>query len=162
MALVLLTEEFDNEILKAAPQIKTEYGLFIYRKESIILANATRRTKEVTERKYKKVNRKSYKNLTWLDRMYERRKKETPYLNLLKVIFPLEFPNNYKLYDQNGEYYGTVINKNDFFLYIVTRFNKTPSVFLRDGIERYYIQAQDGKHGMTVPLEFMKDYERSD
>ena len=162
MELGLLDKEFDLEELRNAPQVKTHYGLHIYKKEVIMLAKATKRSKGVSETKFKKVNRKSYKNLTWLNRMYERRKKETPYSNLYKVIYPLEFPNNYKLYNQDGEYYGTVITKDDIFLYVVTRFKNTPSMFLEKGIERYYIQAQDDKYGLIVPLEFVKDYERPD
>ena len=40
--------------------------------------------------------------------MYERRIKESSHLTLIKVIMPLDFPNGYKLYDQDGKYYATV------------------------------------------------------
>jgi len=162
----LLTQEFNTEVLKEAPQVKTHYGLYIYKKQTTVLIKAGRKkgSKDIVETKYVKVNRKPYKNLTWLNRMYDKRKGEgevfgTPYL---KVITPLEFPDNYKIYDQNGEYYGTVIQSNDIFTYIVTRFNTTPTPFMYDTLQQYYIWAQDNKYGLTVPLEFVEKYERPD
>ncbi|MFA6711219.1 MAG: hypothetical protein WCS33_00735 [Candidatus Caldatribacteriota bacterium] len=158
----LLNKEFNNTELENAPQVKTEYGLYIYTKEIIVLAKATKRSLGITDKKYKKVNRKSYKNLTWLNRMYERRIKESSHLTLIKVIMPLDFPNGYKLYDQDGKYYATVVGKNDIFLYLVIRYKNKPTMFLEKGMDRYYIQAQDGKYGLTVPLEFVEKYERPD
>ena len=52
--------------------------------------------------------------------------------------------------------------KNDIFLYLVIRYKNKPTMFLEKGMDRYYIQAQDGKYGLTVPLEFVEKYERPD
>ncbi len=158
----LIHQEFNNEELKNAPQVKTDYGLYVYRKEVITLIKGNKKRAGVTDVSYKKVNRKSYKNLKWLDRMYEKWKDNLSDEVLFKVIMPLEFPKGYKLYDHNGDYYATIIDKNDIFLLVVTRYNKTPSFFLEKKLFEYYAQSHDGKYGLTVPLEFVENFERKD
>lgn len=121
-------------------------------------------SKDVVEKKYTKVNRKSYKNLTWLNRMYERRVKENLVIGtpLLKVIYPIKFPDGYKLFNEKEEYYGTIVQSNDIFLYIVPHFADYAIPFLKDRLWEYYVWAQDNRYGLTVPLELVKDYERPD
>jgi hypothetical protein len=151
-----------------APQIKTSYGLYIYREEIINLTMGTKKKKAITESKYKKVNRKSYKNLDWLNRMYDRKTKSVDHIDdddkdrIYKVILPLEIPKGYKLYDQKGNYYATVMEIDELFYFVaILKNTKEVFPFLQTFVEKMFIQAQcGGKYGFTVPLEFVKDYQR--
>lgn len=142
-------------------QPPTKYGLFVYRKEVIHLTKGTKRRKAITQSNYKRENRKSYKNLEWLDRMYERRKKDS-LEDLYKVILPLELPVGYKLYDHNEEYYATVLAEDEIFYYFaIKKDNDEPHYFLKTLVEKMYVQAQcGGPYGFKVPLEFVEGYER--
>lgn len=155
---------------KNSKQIPVKYGLFIYSQQTEELTKGTKRRKAITSKKYTKQNSKSYKNLTWLNRMYDRKMKEIAHLDpkdvdpLYKVIIPLEFPQGYKLYDLNGEYYATVLDSDDIFLYLAIG-KRTDDVFyfLRSKMESLYIKGQcEKKYGLSVPLEFVKNYERPD
>ncbi len=155
----LLRTEFNWEDLKEKPQIKTKYGLFIYHQTKVVLIKETKKRGGMSTTNYKKVNAKSYKNLIWLDRMYERKIKEGKQ-NIFKVIIPLEFPNGYKLYDQDENFYGTVIDQDDIFLYIVPKNKDKVHPFVPKSFLQNYIKAAAGKAGLKVPLEFVKDFER--
>ncbi len=155
-----LNKEFNWEELKNKPQIKTKYGLFIYHQTKIVLIRETKKSGGMSTTEYKKVNSKSYKNLTWLDRMYERKIKEGKQ-NIFKVIIPLEFPNGYKLYEHNEEFYGTIISQDDVFLYVLPKNKNKVQPFVEKNLSEYYIKAAAGKTGLKVPLEFVEDFERS-
>ncbi len=141
------------------PQVKTKYGLFIYLKQRIVLAKTTRGKGGITTTEYKKLNTKSYKNIIWLDRMFVR-KTEAGKKDIFKVIIPLEFPPKYKLYDQNEEFYGTIIDKDNVFIYAVPKNKTKVERFLEKSLTEHYIKAAAGKAGLKVPLEFVKDFER--
>lgn len=150
------------------PQIDVPYGLFIYQKQIINLTTATKRKKPITQIKYNKINRKPYKNLMWLNRMYDRKIKEMAALppedkdQLYKIILPLEYRKGYKIFDHNGDYYATIMDKDDIFCYLAVKKDTNQIYsFLNDSMEKMYLQAQcEGKYGFTVPLEFYKNYER--
>ncbi len=150
------------------PQVKTDYGLFIYMKELIHLTTGTKRKKAITTSKYKKINRKPYKNLEWLNRMYERRMSAMGNLDeedkdlLYKVVLPLSIPKNYKIYDHEGNYYGTVMEEDDLFYYTAVKKDTSQlHYFMKDFVEKMYVQAQcGGRYGFIVPEEFYKNYER--
>ncbi len=149
-----------------APQIKTNYGLFIFEQEVIQLTKKTKKKSGLTKKSYTPVSRKGYKNLEWLDRMYKRRtlqsNTEEENNKKFKVIIPLKLPYGYKIYDNKGKYYATVIEEDDLFCYIaIGKNNDEIHYFLRTYIEKFYIEGQcEGKYGFTVPLEFVKNYER--
>lgn len=144
-----------------SPQVPTKYGFFLYREEITQLTKGTKKRKAMVKREYKQVNRKSYKNIEWMNKMYTRRSKE--FLDPLhKVILPLEFPIGYKIFDHKGNYYATVLASDDLFYYLAIQKDTTePHFFLIKKVEELYIQAQcGGPYGFTVPEEFAKDYER--
>lgn len=153
---------------KNSKQPPTRYGLFIYARLTEHLTKSTKKRKGITKTTYKKQNQRSYKNLHWLNTMYDRKMKALSHLQpedydpLFKVILPLEFPNKYKLYDVNGEYYGTVLDSNDIFLYVAIGKDKPDILYLlRSKIEELYLKAQcEQTYGFIVPEEFVKDYER--
>jgi len=149
-----------------APQVKTEYGLFIFSEKVIQLTKKTKKKKGIRQIEYEKLNAKGYKNLLWLDRMYKRRTQdqndEDGNLRKFKVIIPLILPEGYKIYDNKGEYYATVLGDNEIFIYAVAQKDNTEiQHFLRSFVEKMYIQGQcDGKYGFSVPSRFIKNYER--
>lgn len=145
-------------------QVPTKYGFFIYHQEVIQLTKGTKKKKAITETKYKKMNRKSYKNIEWLNKMYKRKTKEVldEYNQMFKVILPLEFPEGYKIFDHKGNYYATVLATDDIFHYLAIQKDVDEiHFFLKDKVEHLYIKAQcGGPYGFIVPEEFAKDYER--
>jgi hypothetical protein len=146
-----------------APQVPTKYGFFIFREEITQLTKGTKKRKAMVERKYKKLNRKSYKNTIWMEKMYERKIKSGEISDPLhKVILPLEIPMGYKIFDHKGNYYATVLDSDDIFYYIVIQKNSSEiHFFLRTKVEELYIQAQcGGPYGFIVPPEFFKEYEK--
>ncbi len=149
-----------------SPQVKAKYRLHIYEEEITNLTKATKKKPAITTSQYKRANSstKGYKNLEWLDKMYERKLKEDGLgRRYFKVIIPEHLPKGYKLYDKKGEYYGTVIAEDEVFYYIVSGKREVADPFLKDFIERMFLQGQcGGKYGFSVPLEFIEGYERSD
>lgn len=152
---------YNWEELRDKPQVPTDYGFFIYKKEFTTIIKGRGKKKGILSVEYKRLNRKSYKNIKWMNRMYERRisNGEDEKL-LLKVIMPLKFPNGYKLFDQEGEYYGTVVGQGEIFLEVVIRKTDEVNVFIEKTFNRFYVHSQDGKPGLIVPAEFIEGYER--
>jgi len=149
---------------KNARQPETKYGLFIYKKITTELTKKTKKKKAIVSTEHKKENSKSYKNITWLNRMYERKMKENPIDPLYKVVIPLQIPNGYKLYDHKGQYYATVLDQNDVFYFLaIQKDTEDIHFFLRTFVDKMFIQAQcGGPYGFIVPEEFYKNYERID
>lgn len=152
---------------KRAKQLNVEYGLFIYKEEKIFLTKQTKTRKGITTNNYTKENRKSYKNLEWLDKMYKRKMKdkdpEDQFTRLIKVIMPLTFSVGFKLYDHNEEYYGTILEYDeDSLCYVVIKKDIEASPFLPKKLSDLYVQAAAGSYGFKIPLEHIKDFERKD
>jgi hypothetical protein len=163
LALPITKENYEQR--KNKDQIKVEYGLFIFREEVTNLTKATKKKKAIISKDYKKENKKSYKNISWLDKMYDRkmkgREEDNEYDKLIKVIMPLSFPPGFKLYDHKGEYYGTVIEYNeDSVCYVAVGKQNEGSPFLPKKMSELYIKAAAGSYGFTVPYEDIKDFER--
>lgn len=163
LGLPMVNDSYEER--KSKPQVKVSYGLFIYAEEITNLTKATKRKKAIISKNYKKVNRKSYKNIEWLNKMYERRTKDRDeddeYNQLIKVIMPLSFPPGFKLYNDKEEYYGTVISYDeDSLCYVIIGKSQEASPFLPKKMTELYIKAAAGGYGFVVPEEDIKNYER--
>ena len=146
-----------------AKQVPVEYGLHIYYKEAIEHMKATKKSAGITTYKYRRLSStKGYKNLEWLDKMFNRKMAETTEPEMhFKVIYPLTIPKNYKIYDHNGDYYATILGEDEQFYYMVVKKSNEAVPFLKDMVRQMYLKAQcDNTYGFTVPHEFVKDFER--
>ncbi len=157
---------------KNSKQPIINYSFNIFVAEITQLTKGTKRKKAMTSVAYKRVNssKKGYKNLEWLNRMYKKKIDSMEHLDpsdrekYYKVILPTtNLPNNYKLYDENEEYYATIIAQDEIFYYIVVKKDETATPFLKELVEKLLIKGQcQEKYGMKIPLEFYKDHERKD
>lgn len=169
-------KELNNKIpgylkRKNSKQPEVDYSLNIFVKKTTYHTKATKKRKAMTTVEYERVNsnKKGYKNLEWLNRMYDKKVKASEEENCeyYKVILPIgDLPNKYKFYDKNGDYYGTILEQDDIFYYTAVKKDEHITPFLKTFIDKMFIQGQcDNKrknYGLTIPYEFYKDYNRKD
>jgi len=165
MDLRKLNSELPGYVKRISMKQKpTEYRLYIYVEEITNLTKGTKKKAAITSSKFKRVNdKKGYKNIQWLNKMYDRKLKEAGEEgdNYYKIILPMSLPKGYKLFDKQGEYYGTVVEEDDVFYYVVIGKRDTVDSFEKDFVERMFIQGQcNGKYGFSIPLEFLEGFER--
>lgn len=150
-------------------QQPVNYTLHIYVAEVTQLTKGNKKKKAITSTAYKRVNssKKGYKNLEWLNKMYDRKLKEQEGLHeadrarYYKVISPDHLPKGYKLFDKKGDYYGTILEYDEIFYYVAVGKSEEVYPFTKDFVDRMLIEGQcGGKYGFIIPLEFLEGFER--
>ena len=161
-------------------QKDVDYQFHIYGEQIIRHTKGTKKKKAITTSKYERIgsNTKGYKNLEWLNKMYDKKMKEKDevakdkfindndkeYSNYYKVILPVPpLPKGYKLFDQDGKYYGTIMEEDELFYYTAVKKEEQATPFLKDFIINMFIKAQcNGKYGFKPLPGFYEKKERPD
>ncbi len=150
------------------------YSYWIYRREatqvtSVTKAEARKGKKPITEVKYKKVNRKSYKNIDWMRKMYKKKTEEQSMQDIFPVILPNYYYNGFPIYRYNKEgnlyHFATVIDERPNNVLMVVKIEKTGNkeLFWKEYLTKTYLKTAAGdfpRDGVAVREEDAREDSR--
>lgn len=147
------------------------FSYWIYHRERIQITQPTKAQQKKGqtghyETKYKKVNRKSYKNIHWMNKMYDKKVNEQGMVNIFKVILPEYFPVGFKLYKKVRNkkepiHYATVVYNDPENVLMTVREERTGEheLYWKDYCIRNYIKtaAGDFRDGLVIREEHINE-----